>query len=86
LPPDLLAELQTQKEAVIELLEGGATNLTPDCAPWLHMARQVLAGEFDGADRSTQESLLIGLRSIRHPRCQQALACLEGQRLTGGVA
>lgn len=46
---------------------------------WLHIARQVLAGEFDG-DRTAVESLTIGLRSIRHPLCQQALARLQTHR------
>ena len=79
-PPDLLAALRTHKPAVIDLLAAQAANLTPDCAPWLHVARQILAGEFDGADLSTVESLTIGLRGIRHPLCQQALARLKDQR------
>jgi hypothetical protein len=49
-------------------------------AQWLHIARQVLGGEFEGADSSTRESLLIGLRSIAHPDARQALARLSGQR------
>jgi hypothetical protein len=36
-----------------------------------------LAGEFDGADSSTVASLKIGLRSIQHQTCQQALARLN---------
>jgi hypothetical protein len=51
-----------------------------DGAAWLHVARQILAGEFVGADRSTVESLTIGLRGIRHPLCRQALAQLNPQR------
>jgi hypothetical protein len=50
--------------------------LPPDQAAWLPVARQVLAGEFENADRSTVESLVIGLRSITHPVCRQALARL----------
>ena len=85
-PREFADVLRQHKRELLALLEGSAANLTPDCGPWLHVARQVLAGEFGGADRSTRQSLVIGLRSVRHPLCQQALACLEGQRLTGGVA
>jgi hypothetical protein len=52
--------------------------LPPDCLPWLHVARQVLAGEFDGGDRSTRESIKIGLCSVPHPLCRRALAWLQG--------
>lgn len=51
--------------------------LPPDQAAWLHTARQVLAGEWEGADDSTCESLTIGLRSIPHPDCREALARLR---------
>jgi hypothetical protein len=47
--------------------------LPPDQAAWIPVAKQVLAGEFDGADGSTRASVTIGLRSIRHPTCQAAL-------------
>jgi hypothetical protein len=50
--------------------------LLPDEKPWLHIARQVLAGEFDGAERAVVERLTIGLRRIRHPICQAALEAL----------
>jgi hypothetical protein len=76
-PPELLAELREHKPVVMSLLEAKAASLTPDCVPWLHIARQVLAGEFGEADRSTVESLTIGLRHIRHPVCQRALARLR---------
>jgi hypothetical protein len=36
-----------------------------------------LAGEFSGCDRSTRESLVIGLRSIPHPLPRRALEHLE---------
>jgi len=77
-PPDFAAVLRQHKGALLDLLEAESANLTPDCAPWLHIARQVLCGEFDGADRSTVASLSIGLRGIRHPRCRQALRQLKG--------
>ncbi len=50
-----------------------ATMLPPDQAAWLPVARQVLDGEFDGADGSTRASVTIGLRSIHHPKCRSAL-------------
>ena len=71
--------LRQHKQEILSLLEGQAAGFAPDCAPWLHVARQVLAGEFDGADSSTVASLKIGLRSIQRQTCQQALA-----RLTSG--
>ena len=68
--------LRRHKAELLALLEAKAHSLAPDCAPWLHVAKQVLAGEFAGADKSTVESLTIGLRGISHPLCKQALARL----------
>jgi hypothetical protein len=76
-PPDFVQVLHQNKRELLDLLETKSANLTSDCAPWLHIARQVLAGEFDGADRSTRESLTLGLRGICHPLCQQALARIK---------
>ena len=76
-PPDFADELRQHKGELLDWLEACAAGLAPDCAPWLHVARQVLAGEFDGADSSTVASLKIGLRSIQHQTCQQALARLN---------
>jgi hypothetical protein len=59
---------------------GGGASLPPDQAAWLPVARQVLAGEFDGCDRSTRESLTIGLRSIQHPDCRRALDRLRAAK------
>src|ERR1035438_2897555 len=52
-PPDFADVLRQHKRAILDLLETKASRLPDDCAAWLHVARQVLAGEFDGADRST---------------------------------
>ena len=76
-PPDFADVLRQHKRAILDLLEAEAKSLPADCAPWLHVARQVLEGEFDGCDRSTAESLTIGLRRIEHPRCREALARLQ---------
>ena len=76
LQPDFADALRQHKGEILLWLEARAGGLAPDCAAWLHVARQILAGEFDGADRSTSESLRIGLRSIPHPLCNRALARL----------
>ena len=72
-PPDFADTLRQHKGALLDLLEAQSSHLTPDCAAWLYVARQILAGEFEGADSSTVASLTIGLRSILHPLCQRAL-------------
>lgn len=41
--------------------------------PWAHVTKQVLDGEFDGADKSTVESLTIGLGNNKSPPCRKAL-------------
>ena len=62
IPTDLLDEIRAVKPVLLELVrESAACRLTSDQVPWLHIARQVLAGEFDGCDRSTRASLIIGL-------------------------
>jgi len=85
-PPELLATIREHKPEVMSWLEARTCHLPPDCAPWLHIARQILAGEFDGADNSTVESLTIGVRGIRHPLCEQALARLKPMARSGGAA
>ena len=79
-PPDFADVLRQHKGELLSWLESKSANLPSDCASWLHIARQILAGEFDGADRSTVESLIIGLRGIGHPVCWQALARLRNQQ------
>ena len=75
-PPEFADELRHHKRELLDLIEAKAAILPADCAPWLHIAAQVLAGEFDGADRSTVGSLSIGLRNIPHQSCKRALARL----------
>ena len=79
-PADFADVLRQHKRELLDWLETKDAQLPPDCVPWLHVARQVLAGEFEDADRSTVVSLTIGLRGIRHPRCQQALARVRNQQ------
>jgi hypothetical protein len=72
--PAAFAEaLREHKGEVLDFLDARAANLRPDCAPWLHVARQVLEGQFDGADGSMCQSLEIGLKSVIHPKCRRAL-------------
>ncbi len=72
-PPDFMPVLRQHKRELLAFLDTERISLTPDCLPWLHIARQVLAGEFEGADRSTIESLCIGLRAVPHAVCERAL-------------
>ena len=44
--------------------------------PWDLVAAKVLAGDYATADRSTTESILIGLRSTGTWICQQAIEIL----------
>jgi|ERR1039458_5974198 hypothetical protein len=76
-PPDFADALRQHKREILSLLEGQAAGLAPDCAPWLYVAKQILAGEFEKVDSSTVASLTIGLRSILHPLCQRALEHLH---------
>ena len=72
--PDFAAVLRAHKSELLSWLEGRVSGLGDDCLPWLHIARQILAGEFEGLeDKSITASLAIGLQNIRHPLCQQAL-------------
>lgn len=72
LTPDFAEQLRQHKAELLALLSAKAHPLTPDCVPWLHIARQVLNDEFAGADHSTVQSLTIGLLAVNHPICKQA--------------
>src|SRR5437879_2109636 len=82
IPPDLREQIRAAKSELLPVLRDGV-GLPSDCVPWLYIARQILAGEFDGADGSTRESLIIGLRSVGQPLCRQALIQLHMQRAAG---
>ena len=81
-PPEFAAILRARKEELLSWLKARVDGLSVDRAPWLHIAKQVLAGEFHDADKSTVESLTIGLRSIQHPVCERALERLRPKRNT----
>jgi hypothetical protein len=76
-PPDFADVLRQHKGELLNWLEARTAGLAPDCAAWLYVARQILAGEFDGCDNSTRESLTIGLRSISHPLANRSLEKLN---------
>jgi len=44
---------------------------------WMQVAQNVLRGKYNKADKSTIESLKIGLRSIQNKICRQAFIELE---------
>ncbi|MBI4664448.1 MAG: hypothetical protein HY735_37120 [Verrucomicrobia bacterium] len=79
-PPEFAETLRRHKVELLDLLEAKSHNLSPDCVTWLHIARQILAGEFEGCDKSTRESLAFGLRSIGHPLARCALGRLGALR------
>lgn len=71
-PADLLPVLREHKPALLRLL-----SLPPDQHTWLHVCRQVLHGEFDGADRSTAGSVTIGLRPLMAVGIVEAIAAVQ---------
>ena len=76
-PLDFADVLRQHKRELLDWFETRNLDLSADCVPWLHIARHILAGEFDGADNSTRESLHIGLGRIGHPVCRRALERLD---------
>ncbi len=81
-PPDCADVWRQHNRDLLDLLETKTVPLRPDEVPWLYVARQILSGEFVGADDSTRESLTIGLRSIGHPLCRRALGGVQTQAPT----
>lgn len=81
-PADFVDVLRQHKSEILSWLEARMSGMRADERPWLHIARQILAGEFDGAGRSTRESLCIGLGSIAHHDCRQALERLTADNTT----
>ena len=70
--PELLETIRAHKPELMALLGG----VVPP-SPWHHVARQVLAGEFDGGPGSLLESVRIGIGCSDHPDCREAVARLE---------
>jgi len=71
-PASFLPVLREHKTALLRLLA-----LPPDQRTWLHVCRQVLDGEFDGADRSTIGSVTIGLRPLEAAGVAEAVVAME---------
>jgi len=67
-----LAQLRAHKTELIQYLESPVY-----ARAQLHTARQVVAGEFDGADTATREILIVSLSAISHPDAGRAVARLE---------
>ena len=44
---------------------------------WIEVAARVMKGKFNKADRSTMESIIIGLRGINNITAKQAVMRLE---------
>lgn len=72
-PPEFAGELRRHKRELLDYIEAKAASLPADEAPWFHIAKQILCGEFRGCDGSTRDSLTIGLRSIQNPVCASAI-------------
>ena len=80
-PPALKAAIRQHKGELLDLLNANVANKEFKILPWLHTAKQILAGEFEGLlDKSVQKTLEIGLRSISHPLSQRALQQLTHNR------
>jgi hypothetical protein len=77
LTPEFTDILLEHKTELLAFLEVADNIVRPNRASWLHVAKQLFAGEFDGADNYTLQSLTVGLRAIRDPRCQRALERLR---------
>ncbi len=81
-PLELKTAIRANKPEIMVLLKARSLHLSADCGPWLYVARQILVGEFDGADKSTIASLLIGLNAVvKHSVGRQAFdrlsACMQ---------
>jgi hypothetical protein len=81
-PPELKSAIRQYKLELLNFFKAASMGVALDCVPWVHVARQILAGEFEDADRYLVESLTIGLKNILHTDCQRALAHLGSLRPT----
>jgi len=72
--PALKAAIRQYKCELLDFLNANISGNEINILPWLHTAKQILAGEFEGLlNKSVRRTLEIGLRNISHPQCQQAL-------------
>jgi len=70
--PDLVPFFETNVEEILQILDAESSGA-------IHIAKQVIIGEFDGADEKTRAKLSNELRKANHPLCRQALAKLQGE-------
>src|SRR5689334_8972588 len=71
-PAGFLSAVREHKPTLLRIL-----SLPPDERAWLHVCRQVLEGEFNGADGSTAESVTIGLRALVDAGIDEAVLATE---------
>jgi len=76
LTPEFEAALREHKTELLALLEVSSRDLENYYTAGLHIADQILSGEFDSADSSTVENLFVKLRDFADPQCQRAIARL----------
>jgi hypothetical protein len=50
----------------------------PRINDWIKVAKKVVLGDYRKADKSTRDSLIIGLQSIKDPDCEAAMKILKG--------
>jgi hypothetical protein len=80
-PEHLEKLLNRHRRQVVAFLLRRQTAAAVARRAWIHIARQVIASEFYGADRKTLQTLEAGLRTLpHHPLCQLALRRLDGMR------
>ena len=75
LPAELIAEVRQNKRLLLFHLDDEGGDKTQKA--WKHVARQVLAREFDQGSRSLLKSIQIGLRSIEDTEARLALEMIE---------
>ena len=76
---EVMAALREHKHEHLDLLESKTSNLPAGNAPLLHVARQILEGEFEGVEQCTRKRLTVALRGIAHPLCRRALKQLQSK-------
>lgn len=78
--PEVLAEMKAHKPDILSIIVSETYPLKEDERPWVDIAKQVLNGELNSQieywGSSMVKSLMIGVRSINHPDCQNAKAKL----------
>jgi TubC N-terminal docking domain len=82
LTPEFAAVLREHKAELLALLEVPDRDLENYYAAGLHLAKQVEAGEFDGASAATLASIVEHIRDFADPLCRRALIKLTATHKT----